>query len=159
MPLHGQNRGVFKDGELVRDGLEKFQGMELGLVLEFHRPCRGKGEGEAGGKAGGQAQGGRRLGLGPELLRVAAIEIGAALLPAAGDALLPYQAPVCPDGGLVGLGIVPGPLPAECGNQVLIDQTVLGGDFSRGVPGLAAADPVGLQHDCPAAGLLQGGCN
>ena len=47
---------------------------------------------------------------------------------------------------LVSIQIQPGLFYAECADQPVINQAVLGGDFGRGVAGDATADPIRLHQ-------------
>ena len=57
------------------------------------------------------------------------------------------QVLIGPDRILVSFGILPGGLLPKGLDQPAIDQAVLGGDLGRGVLGLPAGDPAGLQDN------------
>ena len=157
--LHALNEGVFINGQGLGNGPEKFQRVELGLVFKTNRPGGGKGQLGLLHESGRQAQSGGSLRFLPELGCVAAVDVGVPLLQVAVDILGSNDAPVLLQGGGVGLGVLPGFLFPQRSNQLLIEQSVLAGDFGSGVPGLAAGDTLCLQDDDLAARLLQGGVN
>ena len=65
----------------------------------------------------------------------------------AGDLLLADERFKCFHRGFARGGVQAGPFFSGGPNQLLVEQTVLAGDFGRGVFGLASGNPVRLQHD------------
>jgi len=59
------------------------------------------------------------------------------------------------DRGLVRIGVLSRLLLAELGNERVVDQSVLGGEFSRRVTGRALDDPIGLDDRDGSSRFLQ----
>ena len=155
--LNGDDRGVLVNGQRPGDVRQKAQGMELRLPSKADRPGGRKGQLRLPHEGGGQPQrrGGLRFRL--KLLAVIAVDISVAFLKGAVDAFRLDQTPVFLDCRLVGHGVLLRAVPAKRTNQLLVDQPVLRGDFCRRVPGLAAGDPPGTEHDDLTPGVLQQG--
>lgn len=128
--------------------------MELRLTGELDRPGHRKGEGELSGKFPGKPQLFQGVQLPLDLLPIIhRIDIGVLLLKSAVYCLT--QLPVLLEGGLLRGEVLPGAVHAELPDELVIDQSVLAGDFGGGVPGDAAAQGFGLRQRIGDSGAVQ----
>ena len=130
--------------------------VELGLVVEAHRPGHGVRQRRLG------HQGGREAGLDRGLrlaLDVGGVRRDVRVRGAAPEvAVDPVALHAAADPGqraLVGAAVEPGGVSAVPGAQLRVHQPVLGGHLGGGVAGHAVADAVGLQQHHANPGLVQ----
>ena len=150
VPFHPDHPRFLIDRHLIRQSLYEFQGMELCLVIKPNRAHGFKWESGLPGEAGPDAQRGCSAGLAFQVRlpgRLPGIEIGRQPLKMTGDLLLADERFKCFHRGFARGGVQAGPFFSGGPNQLLVEQTVLAGDFGRGVFGLASGNPVRLQHD------------
>ncbi len=158
VPLRCQHPSALVDRQLPGQGVQQPQGVELALPVApqglLHR------EGEAGFPGQPDRQTRPLLG-GGLLLQGAAggqgIEIGGQLLP---GAVQPPAADELAEGLhrlLAGPGVLNGGLRPQPLLQPAVAVSVLAGHLGGGIPGLAGANPVRLQHHRAHPRLLQQG--
>ena len=155
-----QHLGVFINPQVLGDGSDKLEGVELGLTGEFYRSRCGEGEGNLFHKLCPEAQLAQGIQLPVQLFSVVqGVDKGVLFLEITVEAYA--QGAVLLQRLLVGLQVEPGPVRAELPDQLVADQPVLGGDLRCGVFGDAAADAVRLHQGAvhPRLGQLIGAQN
>ena len=146
--------GVFIDVQSPGDPGEELQGMELGLAWEPDGPGHREGQGKPVRKFCGISQlfqGGKLSFDFPAVIQ--RVHIGGLFFKVAVYAAA--QLPVFLKGRFVGAEVLFCPVKAECTDQLIIDQSVLGCDFGGGMPGDAAAQGLCLRKHIGDAGLMQ----
>ncbi len=153
--FHGADGGVLENSQTVGQCREEFQRMELRLMSESDRTRRRNRQGKLGHKCGRKAQSGCGLRLGAQLLFVGSVDIRAALLQIAVDALGSDERSIFLYRRFIGEGILPcGRFPQRF-HQLVINHAVLRGDLCRGIARLSARNPVRLQNHNLMTGFLQ----
>ena len=127
-------------------GPDEFQGVELSLAAEGHRPGSGDRQLRRLHKGGRQPQGSGRSGLSLQLFPGIAVQISPLLLEIAVYAPLMYKSAVCLHRPQVCPGILSGFLRAKIVHEPPVYKTVLSRYFGRGVPALAPGNSVCLQN-------------
>ena len=140
------NPAVLPDGQVLGDGDQELQGVELGLAGKLHRPHRPEGQLWRLRQLGGIAQvsqGGHFPFQASPVIQ--GINVGVLLLKITVD--IPAQFPVGVQGFQVGVEVHGRLLPAKALYQVSITQTMLGGELGRGVAGDSTCNGIGLQQE------------
>ena len=152
-----QDLGVFKNAQSLGDGGREFQGMKLGLARKANRPRNGKGKRRFRRKFPAEAypvQGGQLLFYLPPAVQ--RIDKGCFLLKAAVQLLA--QGAVHLQRLLVCFQVKARLFSAECIDQLMVDQPMLGCYLRRSIFGNPAAYPVRLRQGAVHArlGKLEG---
>ena len=147
-----QHLGMLKNPQALGDGGGKFQGMKPGLPGETHSPRHRKRQRQVRHKLRAKTQTIQRGQLLLQLFSaVRAVDKGILLRKITIYSLA--QGSVALQCRNIGLQIEPGFFRSESLNELVVDQTVLGGDFGRGAPRSSAADPAGFHKDAVHPGL------
>lgn len=154
--LHREDAGIFINGEFTRKHLQELQRVKLGLMGEADGSGNRKGQGDLCRETGREAQ--QPGGLGLVLHQrgiLSGIEIGILFLKGAGNAFIPDDPAVIPDGGGIGLRILPGLIFAVLFQQCTVNIAVLGGDFGGGILCLAGGGAARFENHDAQAGFLE----